>query len=108
MKEEEVRDYMAFDTPRIWATQATLVINGPLAMLIFREMANVSTEEQDQVPVNVSKNVASILLPVQVAQELGKIIQNILGDPGSTPPVLDGLPEGVGIIPAAMRTGKGD
>jgi hypothetical protein len=77
-----IMQHMAFDTDRVWATQASVLLSGPVALLVFREQANVSFEEQpDEAAIDIAKNVASIVMPIEVAQELGALLKRVVGDP---------------------------
>lgn len=74
---------IGFDTQRIWATGAQVTVAGNFAVIVFREQFNVEPPSGDGASSKpgVSRNVASVVLPVEVARSLGKILNGLLGTP---------------------------
>lgn len=85
MTHDEALDMMAMDTPRLWANQCQVLQNGPTAMIIFREMASVNFELDGTSSERheVKRNVASVILPVEVAQQLGQILIANFAEPSA-------------------------
>ena len=81
MTEEEYVRMTGFDTTRLWATQAQVWSNGPFSVIVFREQMNVSTDDPADEERTLSKNLTSIVMPTPVAQQLGALIRNVLGEP---------------------------
>jgi hypothetical protein len=68
---------MAMDLPRTWATGAQAVITGDFTMIIFREQNQFELEGVDGEPIEpqvLVKNVASIVMPTEVARQFSKIL----------------------------------
>lgn len=86
MNDEEIIRALAFDIPRAWATQVQVSVNGPLVSLVFRETANIVPEGSTETSKTVAKNVASVLLPADVAGELAQLLQTTVDNMAATPP----------------------
>lgn len=78
MTEQEEMAYrgMGFDAPRIWSNQVQVTVSGNLAQLLFRETGRVQIEEDGEF-IEVNKNVAAILLPVDVLAGMHGILNRL-------------------------------
>lgn len=61
---------LATDIPRLWATGAQAFLNSQYALLIFREQ-NLFTDP-GQEPTALIKNVASLIMPIDILREFHK------------------------------------
>ncbi len=76
MDSSEAEHVMGFDVSRTWATKVSVHQSGSLALLIFREAARVTIEDEDgkQTSEEVERNVASVLMTQENATIFGKIL----------------------------------
>ncbi len=65
---------MGFDTQRIYANQAQMFVNGAVTMILFREGVAISNPDGSLPPQGLSRNVASIVLPTDVAREIASLL----------------------------------
>ncbi|WP_374397077.1 hypothetical protein [Sphingopyxis sp.] len=69
---------LGFDVPRTWATAVQFFANPGHVLVVFREQV---TQQADDGKANVlAKNVASVVMPLDVAQEMHKILGRVLSD----------------------------
>ncbi|MGN6289915.1 MAG: hypothetical protein ACTHNA_11695 [Sphingopyxis terrae] len=73
MKSRGPEFLIANDIPRVWTTGAQAFINKDHALLIFREQNLLNDPETGQVDV-VLKNVASLVMPTEVAIQLHALL----------------------------------
>lgn len=62
---------MGMDVPRVWANGAQLFLNPQVALLVFREQNLATAEEGVEL---LLKNVASVVLPLDVAREMHRLL----------------------------------
>lgn len=77
MNVEQLQNVFAFDTQRIWGNSIQVLLNPDHAMLIFREQVAVNTVSPDGETSAVTKNVASWVMPLDVARQLGEAISGL-------------------------------
>ena len=64
---------IANDIPRTWATGAQVFVNKDHALLVFREQNLLNDPETGTIEV-VLKNVASLVMPIEVAAQLHALL----------------------------------
>jgi hypothetical protein len=88
--QEQMAQMVAFDVPRSWATAAQAFKLEGTVLLIFREgmiLSNVPEPGQlnlPQIQQAVMRNITSVVIPIKVAAELGKILSVMAEEAGET------------------------
>jgi len=81
MGHAELAQLLAFDVPRTWATSVQAFSNPESMLFVFREVLNATAEPADpsevQSPTVIQRNVASIILPLNVAKEFSQVLQQM-------------------------------
>ncbi|ALJ12602.1 hypothetical protein [Sphingopyxis macrogoltabida] len=75
LKEKGPEFLIASDIPREWATGAQVFLNSDHALIVFREQNLINDPDKGTTTV-VLKNVASMVMPIEVAVQ----IHSVLGD----------------------------
>ena len=70
IKLEELTELVAWNTSRSWGNQIQVLLNPDHAMLILREQIAVTMESPDGEAAVATKNVASWVIPLEVAKQL--------------------------------------
>ncbi|MFM7293636.1 MAG: hypothetical protein ACKO1K_02290 [Burkholderiales bacterium] len=74
---EQLREVLAWDTDRRWGNQVQVFLNPDHAMLILREQITVNVGGPDGDPQIATHNVASWVMPLEVARLLGEILNSM-------------------------------
>ncbi|UAB76978.1 hypothetical protein INR77_13060 [Erythrobacter sp. SCSIO 43205] len=79
MSAEQVGQALGWDTNRIWATNVQVFRNPSHVLFVFREMAELEGRKTDGTKerVNLGKNVASIVLPPDVAESFADVMRRL-------------------------------
>ncbi len=75
---------IAYDLPRVWTTGAQAFVDPNVTNIVFREQSLF--EEDDGKKQGLIRNVASVVMPTEVARQLRDVLVNQLD-------LLDGKPE---------------
>jgi len=74
---EELASQLGWDTQRLWATAAQAFRSDDHVIIVFRETIEVrqqASPEAEPTPANLTRNISSVVMPAQVADELGRIL----------------------------------
>lgn len=87
--QQEMFNAIGFDVPRQWVTAAQAFRLDGVMMLVFREQMSINAapvEPASMPPVSaqVARNIASLVMPMGVAVELAKIIQQMAAAEGTS------------------------
>lgn len=74
-----VEDMVGLNTDRIWATGLQVFANPEYTMIVFREQMNIQKEDGSDAQMLV-KNVASVVMPTEVARQMKDILNRVLVD----------------------------
>lgn len=76
---EQVGQTLGWDTNRIWATNVQIFRNPSHVLFVFRELAELESHKEDgsKERVNLMKNVASIVLPPDVAESFADVMRRL-------------------------------
>ena len=83
MSLEEVGGLVGFDTVRVWSTQVQVFNNPNHTLFVFREHINLlPPAEAEGAPAQtaMARNVASVVMPVEVAKALSKALREVFPD----------------------------
>jgi hypothetical protein len=74
---EELASQLGWDTQRLWATAAQAFRTEDHVIIVFRETIEVRQQETPEAEVTaaaLARNVGSVVMPVHVADELGRVL----------------------------------
>lgn len=77
MNEERLTKALGWDCPRYFANQAQVLVSADQAIIIFREAANINGIAGREGTLNIARNIASIVVPTEVARGLRDLLNGL-------------------------------
>jgi hypothetical protein len=77
MKLEDLHELIAWDTVRSYGNQLQVFLNPEHALLVLREQIGVSPIDENLPTGVATKNIASWVVPLDVAEQLGKVLTGL-------------------------------